>query len=117
MIGIVLWSDLDDQKAVFWCEDHGDLAYYDASLDKTEKESRLIAGDMVQFDVSVERSTRRAQNARILKGNVCSGLQEHLRETAELNRSAETAARQSEEVLSFRQKQPTESSDQRVLTG
>ena len=27
MLGVVLWSDVSDRKAVIWCEDQGDLAY------------------------------------------------------------------------------------------
>ncbi|NIY98004.1 hypothetical protein HC022_17720 [Salipiger sp. HF18] len=28
MYGVVLWADHSDHKAVIWCEDHGDLAFY-----------------------------------------------------------------------------------------
>lgn len=31
MLGVVLWADIDDRKAVIWCEDHGNLAYYTAA--------------------------------------------------------------------------------------
>ena len=32
MFGVVLWADPVDRKAVIWCEDHGDLAYFKGSL-------------------------------------------------------------------------------------
>jgi len=85
MMGVVLWSDTEDQKAVFWCEDHGDLAYFDASLDETLEQRLLHPGDMVQFDVSVVRKVRRAHNASLVETEVCNGLQEKLRDEARQN--------------------------------
>ena len=82
MIGIVLWSDFEDRKAVFWCEDHGDLAYYDALQDQGSKCGLLNAGDMVEFDLSIDGQIRRANNAKVIRPKVCNGLQEHLRATA-----------------------------------
>ncbi len=79
MMGVVLWSDLDDQKAVFWCEDHGDLAYYDASAEGETCSDLLNAGDMVRFDMKLDRKMRRATNAQLVEQKVCHGLQDHLR--------------------------------------
>ena len=31
MLGVVLWSDSSENNAVIWCEDHGDLAYFDGT--------------------------------------------------------------------------------------
>ena len=31
MYGVVLWADASDTKAVIWCEDQGNLAYYTAA--------------------------------------------------------------------------------------
>ena len=30
MYGVILWSDPEGGQAVIWCEDRGDLAYYEA---------------------------------------------------------------------------------------
>lgn len=84
MMGVVLWSDPDDQKAVFWCEDHGDLAYYDSADHAPAKVGLLRPGDMVEFDVSLQRKYRRAMNARVVETQVCSGLHDHLRNTADV---------------------------------
>ena len=33
MYGVVLWIDKNAQKAVIWCEDHGNLAYFNPQTD------------------------------------------------------------------------------------
>lgn len=83
MMGVVLWSDPDDKKAVFWCEDHGDLAYYDGSMRDAAGEEFLSPGDMVDFDMTLERKVRRAHNAHVIQTRVCTGLQDHLRHSAD----------------------------------
>lgn len=90
MMGVVLWSDPEDQKAVFWCEDHGDLAYYDATNVSTFGQGFLNPGDMVEFEVSLERKVRRAHSARVIEAKVCNDLQDHLRFTAGQSSSAPT---------------------------
>ena len=82
MIGVILWSDPAEQKAVFWCEDHGDLAYYDGSLDRVEDTGPFDVGDMVEFDLTVERKMRRAHNPRLILRKVCSSLLTDLRKAA-----------------------------------
>ena len=82
MIGVVLWSDPAEKKAVLWCEDHGDLAYFDASSDELEGSAAILPGDMVEFDVSVHNRVRHAYNAMVIETRVCNGLQENLRKTA-----------------------------------
>lgn len=83
MIGIVLWSDPNSCKAVFWCEDHGDLAYYSAEFDETKGCSAFAAGDMVQFDVFSDAEFRRAVNPKLVQENACSGLEKRLQTTAQ----------------------------------
>lgn len=104
MMGVVLWSDVNDEKAVFWCEDHGDLAYYDAAVTLGESDSAFQPGDMVQFDVSVERKTRRAHNPQIVESNVCNGLLEGLRSSVEKNDSVPAAKPLTGKVIAFRPK-------------
>jgi hypothetical protein len=98
MMGVVLWSDPQDQKAVFWCEDHGDLAYYDASADDASEPRVLSPGDMVRFEVSIDRKVRRAHNAEMIESEVCNGLHEHLRHTANQNELARSQPRHSNVV-------------------
>ncbi|PYC48461.1 hypothetical protein DI396_05660 [Litorivita pollutaquae] len=70
MFGVVLWSDTQDQKAVIWCEDHGDLAFYNAGQE-TDAQScfdgcSLDAGDLVQFEIDTAEATRIARNPRLI---------------------------------------------------
>lgn len=102
MIGIVLWSDPNDCKAVFWCEDHGDLAYYSAEFDEKKAVGGFAAGDMVEFDVFTDAEFRRAVNPRLVQENACDGLERRLQSTA--RKTAEPAQqRVSGQVLQFRQ--------------
>lgn len=62
MFGVILWSNAADRKAVIWCEDQGDLAYYDDSKGGlAQSNDFLTAGDYVEFDVSAENSMRLAR--------------------------------------------------------
>ncbi|WP_300531498.1 hypothetical protein [uncultured Mameliella sp.] len=64
MFGVVLWADASDSKAVIWCEDHGNLAYYTAAEQNVHDGLGLDAGDLIQFDLREERDVRRARNLR-----------------------------------------------------
>lgn len=79
MIGVVLWSDNDAGKAVFWCEDQGDLAYYEEPTLDHQRACFFDTGDMVQFDISVHRRLRIAGNPRVLQEKVGDALPEALR--------------------------------------
>ncbi|WP_299928364.1 hypothetical protein [uncultured Pelagimonas sp.] len=62
MYGVVLWADEMDSKAVIWCEDHGNLAYYAAAEPCMHRGMALDAGDLIQFDLKEERDCRLARN-------------------------------------------------------
>lgn len=79
MIGVVLWSDNSAGKAVFWCEDHGDLAYYEEPIVQIGCGSGFDTGDMVQFDISVHRKLRIAGNPRLVQENAGGHLPDALR--------------------------------------
>lgn len=72
MNGVVLWSDADQHKAVIWCEDQGDLAFY---AQKTPLEMvDLHEGDLICFDLTLQKNRRMAENPQILAEAVCMGL-------------------------------------------
>ncbi len=81
MYGVVLWSDRVDRKAVIWCEDHGDLAYYNGALDGAVMPD-IDAGDMVQFELRQEARVRRASNPRLVANQHFAGLADGLVQTA-----------------------------------
>lgn len=64
MYGVVLWSDDAENKAVFWCEDHGDLAFFHGTEDTAAM--AFDAGDLVEFDVYIDCKLRRARNACVV---------------------------------------------------
>lgn len=72
MFGVVLWSDPVDRKAVIWCEDQGDLAFY-RHADATQ-DLMLEAGDWVQFDLETQRQQRFVRNPRLIEGGACKSL-------------------------------------------
>lgn len=78
MLGVVIWSNPQERKAVIWCEDHGDLAYFnDESLLLGEID--LDAGDLVDFEMTTERDLRRVHNPRLVSERAFSGLDTSLR--------------------------------------
>lgn len=66
MLGVVLWSDAADRKAVIWCEDQGDLAYVNAGNTVLQSGDFFDAGDLVQFDMEMRKSMRLANNPRLV---------------------------------------------------
>jgi len=71
MLGLVLWADDAARRAIIWCEDHGDLAWYEASDDAAEP---VGAGDMVYADLHAARGLRRVRGLRVVARGVASDL-------------------------------------------
>lgn len=97
MLGVVLWSDASDRKAVIWCEDQGDLAYVNGGDDVLNSRDFFDAGDLVQFDMEMHQSTRRASNARLLIEKASTTLPQALMEEVEAANQTVSHA----EVVSF----------------
>ncbi|WP_439522687.1 hypothetical protein [Marivita sp.] len=79
MFGVVLWSDASAQNAVIWCEDQGELAYYTPGDGCIHDAPSLDAGDLVQFDVTVQENVRKATNPQILMQSHSPDLPQKLR--------------------------------------
>jgi len=79
MYGVVLWSDKSDRKAVIWCEDHGDLAFYSGCEDSALDGMALDAGDLVYFDLGDSSAIRIAKDPRLVAEKQFTGLAERLR--------------------------------------
>lgn len=85
MFGVVLWSDTKVNKAVIWCEDHGDLAYFSGTQDACDNRGDdslfgLDAGDLVHFDLREGEQLRHARNPRRLEQGQHAALGELLRD-------------------------------------
>ena len=75
MYGVVLWCSVDSQRAVIWCEDHGDLAYcQDIGVDTV-----LEAGDLVLFQSVQSRRMRMAQDVRLVDQGRFANLPDRLK--------------------------------------
>lgn len=79
MFGVVLWSDTNAQKAVIWCEDQGELAFYTPSDRCVHNAPSLDAGDLVKFDVTVQKNMRKATNPQLLQQSHSPNLPTSLR--------------------------------------
>lgn len=79
MIGVILWSDPNQHKAVVWCEDHGDLAYLARPDLIALPEPFVDAGDVIEFDLDCDKNTRRARNVRLLAPAVAAPLVDDLK--------------------------------------
>jgi len=92
MNGVVLWHDSKGGTAVIWCEDHADLAYFNAETDVSALGSdtaELAAGDLVIFEVMMVGHQRRALNLRRLAPG--TPLAEHLLQAAMAVEAGEVA--------------------------
>ncbi|WP_270732971.1 hypothetical protein [Shimia sp. Alg240-R146] len=81
MLGVVLWHDTKSNRAVIWCEDHGDLAYFDGYEELRDCDiAQIGAGDLVRFDVSEGQNRRFASNPTPVGHGSFAGLPQALRE-------------------------------------
>ena len=60
MFGVVLWSDRDKNRAVIWCEDHRNLAFFRQDGEDDDQSGRFVPGDLVEFDLREENNLRLA---------------------------------------------------------
>lgn len=91
MMGVVLWSDASDRKAVIWCEDQGDLAYVNPADSLLLSGDFFDAGDLVQFDMEMSESMRLANNPRLVIEKAGQSLPEVLRQGGHSEPDAGTA--------------------------
>ena len=63
MYGVVLWTDQRQNRAVIWCEDHGDLAFYRGA---EGGDAAMAAGDLVEFDLHDTGDMRLADTPRLI---------------------------------------------------
>lgn len=82
MIGVVLWRDVDAAKAVIWCEDQGDLAFFSASASAGTFD--ICVGDWVSFELELHVDLRMAVDLRVLAGPPSPELVHDLVATSEM---------------------------------
>ena len=84
MYGVILWADKCDSKAVIWCEDHGNLAYYSRGETDCHAAPELDPGDLIEFDLQEERDMRHARNLQRINHGFARDLAENLRRSGGL---------------------------------
>lgn len=99
MIGVILWSDPNDQKAVIWCEDHGDLAFMSETGPIATGTGFVDVGDIVEFDVRTEERVRLAHNMHLVAPRRGSGLTAEL---AAMREGQPPAASNTAQIIPFR---------------
>jgi hypothetical protein len=60
MYGVVLWSDSKCSRAVIWCEDHRNLAFFRDDAEGAGSRAGFTPGDLVAFDLREENELRLA---------------------------------------------------------
>ncbi len=99
MYGVVLWTDAAEKKAVIWCEDHGNLAFYSGTEQSAVEGLCLDAGDLIQFDMNEESDLRRARNPQLVGQSHFPEIAQRLRPQTPQRRAA--ADRRGANVISM----------------
>lgn len=79
MYGVVLWSDGEKNRAVIWCEDHGNLAFFKGDHTDGPGIAGIDPGDLVQFELAEEQQMRLAFNPRLVAADEYPTLAHDLR--------------------------------------
>jgi hypothetical protein len=92
MFGVIIWSDPEIKNAVIWCEDQGDLAFFQASTEPMAEWYKFPdAGDYVAFDVELHNDMRVVRNPRPVQAGLCEELPSALLSTARCLQKAHAA--------------------------
>lgn len=106
MFGVVLWSDAAARKAVIWCEDQGELAFYTPEEGSVHDAPVLDAGDLIRFDVIVQQNVRTVRNPQVMMPLHSPDLPKKLRagtRTSANSSAPVTAAKESQKVVALSQ--------------
>lgn len=66
MIGVVVWSSADREKAVIWCEDHAALAYLQGRDNLADAMHWPQPGDLVELESEIVGPLRNARRVTML---------------------------------------------------
>lgn len=83
MIGVVVWSSKDREKAVIWCEDQASLAYLQGQSNLSNQDRWPEPGDLVELESEMVGSLRHARNVQVLSEQGCAALPELLQKASQ----------------------------------
>ncbi len=66
MIGVVVWSSAEREKAVIWCEDHTALAYLQGRENLAQAACWPQPGDLVELESEIVGALRNARRVTML---------------------------------------------------
>lgn len=66
MIGVVVWSSAEREKAVIWCEDHAALAYLQGRENLANAACWPQPGDLVELESEIVGALRNARRVAML---------------------------------------------------
>lgn len=101
MLGVVIWTNIAEQKAIIWCEDQGDLAYLKNWPSVTQDETPFDRGDLIQFDLAEHRNMRLAQNPKRIAQHYCSDLRDVLETAQQVQTDITKPSRKGAEIIDF----------------
>ncbi len=110
MFGVVLWSDNSQNRAVIWCEDHGDLAFFKGDESDGRGAVHLVPGDLVQFEMQEAHNMRLAVNPRMVASDQYPTLTMDLKNAGQSNDamtssgSAEAQHERRAKIIAFERK-------------
>ena len=78
MLGVILWNDPDTHRAVIWCEDHGQLAFYRPDLAQVQDVPDVTVGDLVEFELRQDKTLRYAHDLVLVSGKHYKDIAENL---------------------------------------
>lgn len=81
MIGVVVWSSADREKAVIWCEDHAALAYLQGRDNLINPACWPQPGDLVELESDIIGPLRHARRVAMLSEQEFADLPGLLRST------------------------------------
>ncbi|TBN36549.1 hypothetical protein EYE42_15380 [Paracoccus subflavus] len=79
MIGVIVWSSADREKAVIWCEDHAALAYLQGRENLTNPANWPQPGDLVELDSEMAGQLRHARRVALISEREYAHLPDLLR--------------------------------------
>ncbi|WP_323783365.1 hypothetical protein [Leisingera sp.] len=101
MFGIVLWRDDPLNKAVIWCDDQGDLAFYTRKA--SEDFLELNPGDWVECELTLNGNCRIAENLALVLEQGSPDLADRLCAAAGRGAKAAGAGQENGTVVPFPQ--------------
>ncbi|MCS5602013.1 MAG: hypothetical protein ACU0DB_12610 [Paracoccus sp. (in: a-proteobacteria)] len=82
MIGVVVWSNAEREKAVIWCEDHASLAYLQGRQNLIAAGQWPSPGDLLELETEIVGNLRHARNVSLVSEQGCRQLPQMLRHSS-----------------------------------